>query len=154
MQKFIKRHTSYEGGSYVGFICILFCVQNFESWGGECYQISPFGSGRVESRVTSGGVCQRRLRHDFSNMHASIISLEPKFASASYGCAADATSLQNYRIIHMNVFAWRATPSCSPNICPSVAQRFDGPANSCSVIEKQCDLVSARARPREGGGIL
>ena len=76
--------------------------------------ISPFDSGRTEPRVTSGGVCQRRLRHDFSNIHASIISLESKFANASYGYAADSTSLQNYRTIHMNVFAWRATHSCSP----------------------------------------
>ena len=76
--------------------------------------ISPFDSGRTEPRVTSGGVCQRRLRHDFSNMHANIISLESKFANASYGYAADSTSLQNYRTIHVNVFAWRATHSCSP----------------------------------------
>ena len=116
--------------------------------------ISPFDSGRTEPRVTSGGVCQRRLRHDFSNMHASFISLESNFANASYAYAADSTSLQNYRTIHMNVFAWRMTHSCSPNIGPGVVHRFDGPANSCSVIGKQCDLMLARARPREGGGNL
>ena len=116
--------------------------------------IFGFGSGKVKPGVTSGGVCQRRLRHDFSNMHASIISLEPKFASASYGYAADATSLQNYRIIHMNLFAWRVAHSCSPIICPSVVQRCDGPANSCSAVGKQCDLVFARGRPQEGSGNL
>ena len=83
-------------------------------------------------------------------MHASIISLEPKFASASYGYGADATSLQNYRIIHMNLFAWRVTHSCSPNICPSVVKRFDGPANSCSAVGKQCDLVFAPSAAGRG----
>ena len=153
MQKFIKRHTSYEGGSYVGSY-VLYFEFKILSLGVKSATIFAFGSGRVKPRVTSGGVCQRRLRHDFSNMHASIISLESKFANASYGYAADSTSLQNYRTIHMNVFAWRMTHSCSPNIGPGVVHRFDGPANSCSVIGKQCDLVFPRARSREGDGIF